>query len=444
MSRTLGSCALLICSFVLSAPAGDANAATVVTLHNFSSPDQGYLPRGDLLVDQSGNLYGTTANGGNFENSCRDGGCGTVFELAPDGTETVLYAFAGAPDGSLPLAGLIADQAGNLYGTTASGGGGSVDHCGGLGCGTVFKLAPDGTETVLYAFQGAGGDGFYPAGDLLLDQAGNLYGTTQSGGNVKCGGYGCGTAFELAPDGTETVLHIFKGGTDGAWPGWGIGSAGLIADQSGNLYGVTYAGGGSGCGGYGCGTIFRLAADGTETILHSFRGGHHDGSNPAGSLTMDDAGNLYGTTLEGGSLGPRRCSNDGYTGCGTVFELPSNGKIKILHHFIGRDGAFPVGRIVFDAAGDIFGNTVSGGHGYKRVTGNPVCDNSLAQYMGCGTSFQLAPDGTETVLYPMAPKRGGQVPFGGLAIDQAGNLYGTTISGITCNDYCGTVFKITP
>jgi uncharacterized repeat protein (TIGR03803 family) len=443
MFRIPGSCVSIICAFTLLVPVGGASAATVLTLHNFDSPNQGYHPDGDLLVDQSGNIYGTTTFGGNFDNQCTADGCGTVYRLAPDGTVTVLHTFTGSPDGEIPTPGLIGDQAGNLYGVTWYGG--AVYNKCPSGCGTVFKLAPDGTETVLYAFHGSGGDGRIPSGDLLLDQAGNLYGVTASGGNFDCGS--CGMAFKLAPDGTETVLHVFKGGNDGAYPPE-FGSAGLIADQSGNLYGVTSAGGGGGCfGGGGCGTVFKLAPDGTETILHSFQGGRHDGALPEGGLTIDAAGNLYGTTWNGGFIGPRHCDNNGYDdGCGTVFELSPNGKIKILYAFRGSDGAFPVGRLVFDQVGDIFGSTVEGGHGYRRQTGNPNCDNSLLEDGGCGTAFEITPDGSETVLYAMSSKHGGQVPFAGLAMDQSGNIYGTTSEGgdATCNNDCGTVFEIIP
>jgi uncharacterized repeat protein (TIGR03803 family) len=163
-----------------------------------------------------------------------------VFEVSPNGTETVLYSFKGGSDGILPFAGLIRDSSGNFYGTTQEG--------GVYGWGTVFKLAPNGTETVLHSFSG-GTDGLEPVGGLVKGRNGSLYGTTEGGGSTGCYGYGCGTVFKLAPDGTETVLHSFTGGTDGLGP-----VAGLIKDSSGNLYGTTQQG-----GDHGGGTIFKLS-----------------------------------------------------------------------------------------------------------------------------------------------------------------------------------------
>ena len=182
------------------------------TIHAFRAGNDGASPFfGALISDSAGNAYGTTAGGG----ECSDGGCGTVFKLTKDRKESVLYAFKGGSDGDGPLGALMLDASRNLYGTTVSGGGAG---CGGYGCGTVFKLAPDGTETVLYAFQG-GSDGFQPASNIVMDQGGNLYGTTGAGGtyNSGCGSDGCGTIFEVQPDGTKITLYQFQSGTDGAW-----------------------------------------------------------------------------------------------------------------------------------------------------------------------------------------------------------------------------------
>ncbi len=280
MSRILAACSkyFLVCGLLLAllAPIQSAGASDFVTLFNFTQGhlERGVFPQAGLTADQAGNLYGTTAGGGTGAGCQGVGGCGTVFKLGPHGTETVLYSFAGGGDGSSPNGTLIVDQAGNFYGTTAAGG---FSGCAlGAECGTVFKLAPDGTHTVLYSFTG-GRDGGVPEAPLLADQAGNLYGTTTQGGSGGCGGYGCGTVFKLAPDGTETILHAFRGGSDGAE----LFAAGLIADQAGNLYGTTWEGG-KGCNGAGCGTVFKLAPDGTKTILHSFAGGRHDGAGPQG------------------------------------------------------------------------------------------------------------------------------------------------------------------
>lgn len=244
---------------------------TETALYTFTGGSDGGVPAG-LVGDLSGNLYGTTIRGGTFGGSdCGEIGCGTVFEVSPAGKETVLYTFLGGTDGSQPAGGVIRDRNGNLYGMTSLGGTGNCN--GGSYCGTVFKVAPDGTETVLHSFQG-GNDGYAPLGALLLDSAGNLYGTTQSGGS----GGGYGTVFKLAPDGTETVLYAFKGGRDGLGP-----VAGVVMDKSGNLYGTTYIGGGTGCKGGGCGTAFKLTLDGTESVLVSFGKG---GKYPTASLLL--------------------------------------------------------------------------------------------------------------------------------------------------------------
>ena len=256
------------------------------------------LPRNGLIADSAGNLYGTTSGGGASYK-------GVVFKLAPDGTETVLHSFPGFPsDGNSPYAGLIADSAGNLYGTTLSRD--SVSHAG-----VVFKLAPNGTagwtETVLHSFTGFPTDGALPYAGLIADSAGNLYGATTGGGGGP-GASGQGVVFKLAPDGTETVLHSFTLGSGGGGP-----LAGLIADSAGNLYGTTQVGGASGQG-----VVFKLAPNGTggwtESVLYSFTGGSDGGQPFYGSLIADGAGNLYGTTVGGGA-----------SGAGVVFKLSGTG-----------------------------------------------------------------------------------------------------------------------
>jgi len=294
------------------------------------------LPRNGLIADSAGNLYGTTSGGGASYK-------GVVFKLAPDGTETVLHSFPGFPsDGNSPYAGLIADSAGNLYGTTLSRD--SVSHAG-----VVFKLAPNGTagwtETVLHSFTGFPTDGALPYAGLIADSAGNLYGATTGGGAS-----GQGVVFKLAPDGTETVLHAFTGGSDGAYPGVGP----LIADSAGNLYGTT-TGGGGGPGASGQGVVFKLSPDGTETVLHSFTLGS-GGGGPLAGLIADSAGNLYGTTQVGGASGQ-----------GVVFKLAPNGTggwtESVLYSFTGgSDGGQPFyGSLIADGAGNLYGTTVGGG-----------------------------------------------------------------------------------
>jgi len=329
-------------------------------------------------------------------------GCGLALALLiPVGgahaksRETVLYSFTGEADGGNPFAGLIEDKSGNLYGTTVEGG---ADNDG-----TVFELAADGTETALWSFTGA--DGSYPEGGLIMGKKGKLYGTTSSGG-----ANGDGTVFELAPNGTETVLWSFTG-ADGSGP-----RAGLIMDKKGKLYGTT-SGGGTGCNDVGCGTVFKLAPDGTETVLYSFcpQPGCTDGVLPSAGLIMDKSGNLYGTA-----------EADGAGGDGTVFELAPDGTETTLWSFTGADGAESEAGLIMDKKGKLYGTTLFGGA------------NDF------GTVFAVAPDGTETVLYSFDSAVNGAdgfEPYAGVIEDKSGNLYGTTYGGGA--DGGGTVFKIT-
>jgi uncharacterized repeat protein (TIGR03803 family) len=271
---------------------------TETELYAFQGGSDGIGPLGSLVTDGHGNFYGATVEGGSFTgNECADEGCGTVFELSTSGSKSILYSFHGGSDGANPEAGLIADDAGNLYGTTIEGGNGIA--CGGsLGCGTVFKVTPGGTETVLYAFQG-GSDGAWPHGAIISDAAGNLYGTTTGGGQCSLGSTGCGTVFKLSPTGTETILHAFQGGSDGLTP-----LAGLAMDKAGNLYGTTPSGGNTRCVNHeGCGTVFELMHGGKEKVLYAFTQSHGQfphGASPAAGLLIGKHGTLYGTTTAGG------------------------------------------------------------------------------------------------------------------------------------------------
>lgn len=337
--------------FLLS-PAGQETE-----LYSFSGGSDGASPSQSLLQDSAGNLYGTASIGGNLSD-CGGTGCGTAFELASGGTFTVLHSFAGGSDGANPDA-LIA--AGAFYGTTPYGGNGCSQYGG---CGTVYELGSNGTETPLYSFQG-GSDGAVPYANLVADSQGNLYGTTSQGGGTGCYGSGCGTIFKLAPDGSETVLYAFTGGNDGAYP-----ESALTFDSAGNLYGTAGAGGGALCfSGAGCGTVFELAPNGTFTVLYAFQGGT-DGAGPyTASLVADSQGNLYGTTYYGGSPdicpitncgGP--CNGDG---CGTVFEVTPDGTETVLYAFTGgADGTFPENLAwgVSTSSGELFGTTVYGGN----------------------------------------------------------------------------------
>jgi uncharacterized repeat protein (TIGR03803 family) len=256
-----------------------------------------------LVRDSEGNLYGTASEGGGGSGCYYDAGCGLVFNLNPTGKITVLYTFPGGASGGTPWAGLVRDTAGNLYGGTWSGGDMSCNPP--FGCGTIFKLDPSGNETVLYSFT-ASEDGGMPVG-IVRDESGTIYGATQYGGGSANCGFGCGTVFKLEPDGTETVLHGFTSDPeDGAWP-----RGGVILDTAGNIYGTTEYGGANSCG-----VVFKLDAANKEGILHSFTCGNGDGASPTAGLIRDAMGNLYGTTSTGGDFSCGRGE-----GCGTAFKL---------------------------------------------------------------------------------------------------------------------------
>jgi uncharacterized repeat protein (TIGR03803 family) len=332
-------------------------------LYSFKGGSDGASPTGSLVVDRTGTLFGTTSLGGELTCTNAGGkGCGTVFALVRAGSgyeKRTLYRFKGYPrDGTSPGT-LIADVLGRLYGSTTFGGDGRACSSEGPGCGTIFQLSPSGTgyrERVLHRF-GHGSDGLYPTDGLLLDGRGTLYGTTSFGGNSDNG-----TVFELKPSAhayAETLLYSFKGRPDGFGP-----NGGLIADRTGTLYGTTQN------GGTGDGTVFALRPGGSafaEIVLHDFRG-HRDGAYPTGGL-LARKGVLYGTTGDGGSS---RCF---HSGCGTVYELkPAGPTERVLYAFKGgRDGQIPLGTLVSDGRGLLYGATGLGG-----VRGN-------------GTIFSLTP-----------------------------------------------------
>ena len=380
-------------------------------LHDFKQDGRdGVEPRDSLIFDASGNLYGTTFEGGTH-------GAGMVFELIPQTgggwKEKVLHNFNNdGKDGVGPYASLIFDTAGNLYGTTFGG--------GAIGYGTVFELKPKAggtwTQKVLHSFN-AQTEGFYPTAGLVLDSAGNLYGTT-SGNDLTTNGM----VFELSPRAgrgwKEKVLYRFKSETV---------YAGLVLDSAGNLYGTTPKG-----PGHTGGRVFELVPQKggrwKEKVLHQFTKNGMDGYFPEATLILDTTGNLYGTTSFGGA-------HD----AGTVFELTPRAEGRwteaLLYSFRknGIDGAFPDGSLIFDAAGNLFGTTGGGGP-----------DNA-------GAVFELTPAAgggwNEKVLHKFRKDgRDGNFPEAGLVLDAEGNLYGTTFEGGTgtCGGGCGTAFEVTP
>lgn len=293
--------------------------------------------------------------------------------------------------------------------------------------GTIFEIAPNSngtwTETVLYNFTG-GPDGGQPYGSLVFDTSGNLYGTTNFGGSSNCN-MGCGTVFELTPGSggwTETMLYTFTGGSDGREP-----SARVRLDAAGNLYGTTLQGGniGSVCSA-GCGTVFELvhgSSGWSESVLYAFQGGS-DGASPYDGLTFDPAGNLYGTTYAGGAAAS-----------GTIFKLApgsSGWTESALHAFNGgHDGKYPFGDLIVDASGNLYGTAFQGGAGY-------------------GVVYELSPSSNggwrERVLHSFYNTPAGN-PVAGLVLDPTGNLYGTTMLGgnqSSCGGGCGALFELTP
>ncbi len=311
-------------------------AAQFQSLYTFTGGADGANPRGSLIQDAQGNLYGTTNGGGSND-------AGVVFKLDPSGHETVLHTFTGGADGGFPAASLIQDAQGNLYGTTPGRGNG--------GYGVVFKLDPSGHETVLYTFTG-GADGGSPVAGVIQDAQGNLYGTTPYGG-IATGTDGRGVVFKLDPSGHETVLYTFTGGADGIWP-----VGGVIQDAQGNLYGTAVEGGTAGHG-----VVFKVDPTGHETTVYNFVGGA-DGGYPLGGLFQDAQGNLYGTTLYGGTG-----SSNFPDGAGVVYKVYPSGQEIVLHTFTGEaDGGYPQAGVIQDARGNLYGTTyVDDNSGFGEV-----------------------------------------------------------------------------
>jgi len=397
-------CAVMVNALVLLlAGASGAPAQTLTVLHTFTGGSDGYEPFAGITLDQQGRIYGTTYQGGSHD-------AGVVFRLAREGQAWVLspiYTFGSqAHDGNTPYSRVVFGPDGVLYGTTYYG--------GASGYGTVFSLRPPATacksalcpwdETILYSFTG-GADGAYPFyGDLVFDQAGNIYGTTFSGGSS-----GDGVVFKLTRSGsgwTESVIWNFAGQSDG-----GVLFGGVIFDSAGNLYGTTSFG-----GGHGYGTVFELSptqSGWSETTLYSFTGYLGSGS---GGLIMDALGNLFGIT---GAL-------DG--SISAAYELtPQNGSwsFTLLHDF-GGEYLGPVAAPTLDSQGNLYGPL-------------PTVGNDFT-----GEIFQLTPSGNQWIYDSLYTFDGSNasLPIGAVTFDAGGNMYGTTIGG--GNDYDGTVWEITP
>jgi len=387
--------------FILLFAAIGAHAQTETVLHNFTGGPDGALPYAGLVMDRSGNLYGTTSAGGST--SC-PGGCGTVFKLSLHGSSWILstlYAFQGGADGQSPLAPLLIASDGTLYGTTFAGGGASCVTEFGNGCGTVFRLRPQPNrcaaiscpwiETVLYRFSGGADGGNPDMGPLVLDTSGNLFGTTQIGGSA-----GAGTVFELTPSNgswTETVIHSFSG-SDGVYP-----QSGVVIDAAGNLYGTADSSDGTGSGG----TVFQLSRSGQTwnlTVLHTFSGSNGD---PVAGLTFDAHGNLYSVTAN-------------FKGDpGLVYQLGYSGQEWEYSPLTSIPFGVALTGLAIDAAGNLYG--ALGDDVYKVTNSNG--------------------DWTFAVLYHFAD---GSFLNGVPLVDAQSDVYGTTLDGGSARR--GTVYKI--
>jgi uncharacterized repeat protein (TIGR03803 family) len=414
------SCILALACLRPVFSAGASSASKEKVIYSFQGGADGAAPMSDLSLDKEGNLYGTTSQGGPGCNGYD--GCGTVFELentANGWKEKVLYRFAGGQDGFEPVGGVILDNSGNLYGTTASG--------GSSGAGTVFKLAPNSkggwTKSILFSFEfGNSSTGMFPTADLVFDARGNLYGTASRGGSggTSCYTSGCGAVFELTPqsDGswTETTIHIFGVPPNGSTP-----ASGVVLDSEGNLYGATVYGGNGPCF-QGCGMVYEFTPNSTggwtETVIYNFAPGGGLGSHPSSEIFLGKAGHMFGMTYAGG---------DGF---GAIYELHSqqNGwQQSVPHIFYGDpgDGAHPTGGLVTDTEGDLFGATP---------------DGKVFELKHSRSGWE------EVILHAFTGPPDGANPAAGLVADSHNHLYGTTQYGGTgtgCNRGCGTVYEVT-
>ena len=388
---------------------------TLTTIYSFcilGICPQGEEPVAGLVLGTDGNFYGTTPYGG-AGSTCENGyGCGygTVFKITPTSELTTLYSFCSqskCADGEYPYAGLVQGTDGNFYGT--AGGGGAIKG------GTVFKITPTGALTTLYSFcsQSHCTDGGGPTATLIQGTDGNYYGTTEGGGANCISQGGCGTIFKITSTGTLTTLHSFGGGSDGLDI-----TGGLVQGSDGNFYGTTFGGGNvSACDQYGCGTVFKITPTGTLTTLYTFCSQTNcaDGAAPLSeTLVQGTDGNLYGTTLFGGSYST--CIDS--CGDGTLFEITTSGQQTVLHSFDGSDGVEPYAGLVQDTDGNFYGTAYAGGS-------IPACP--------CGTVFSLS-----VGLGPFVTT----VPTSGPS-GTAVMILGTDLTGATSVSFNGTAATFT-
>jgi uncharacterized repeat protein (TIGR03803 family) len=411
----------LVTLFVAAAVAAGAQTQTFTVLHAFTASPDGAIPN-PIIRDAQGNLYGTTKYGG--LTSCGEGSCGTVFKIDSAGHESVLYSFEGGSNGTNPVAGLVRDAAGNLYGTTQGNG-----FIGGQS--VIFKVNPKGQQTVLYLADNSKASSL--DSPLTLDAHGNLYGMSPYGGHVNCNkGTGCGTLFKITPHGKFTVLHAFTE-KEGIQP-----EGGVVLDAKGNIYGTAIHGGKLECDfpgwgqprGTGCGTIFKLDHSGTLTVLHKFTG-PEDGSYPLG-LTIDSVGNLYGIAESGGDV----IKKTNYAnGLGTIFKVDTSGNFSVLFTFTPHTtlNAVYASHLMRDSKGNLYG---------------------LQQYNNCakggGCLFRIDTKGKYADLYDfegLGEGGDGFLPMGAV-FGSDGDVYGSMfIGGVDepdCTNGCGTVFHLAP
>lgn len=359
------------------------SAGTLTLMHSFDGAD-GEDPRGDLLLDSAGNLWGTTRTGTTSN--------GTVFKINAAGAFSLLYALGtGANDGSSPEAGLVQDSAGNLYGTTSFGG---LSNSG-----EVFQLTQAGAYSSIYELNYQTGPSAQTTTSLVMDAAGVFYGTANLGGDSNRG-----YVFKIE-NGVGSVLYSFAGAPDADTP-----KAGLLLGNDGNLYGTTESGGAAVSS---SGTVFKVTTVGVESVIHSFGQVANEGRQPNGKLIKNTQGDFFGTTTSGGT-----------DGVGTIFKVTPAGAATVLYSFraTGGDGQTPKGALLLDSLGNLYGTTSAGGAS------------------GRGTVFKLSPAGVMTILHSFAADPDGSTPVAGLVMDSSGNLYGTTSAGGAHAK--GTVFKI--